>query len=514
MFRLTPSAIAGIRDPQPPARDDSAPDRRLQDATDGLWLRHPELSAKTGSWMWQRAAVSSAAAACVCGLLAWLEWFPRLEAAWSVFAAALMMTFACVIAVRCLVLWTISFPHRQVAEDDGRTADDLLPTYTVLVPVYRETGVAGQLMRAMAALDYPSQKLQILFVCEEHDLATQAALRRGGLAENMRLVIVPDGQPRTKPRALNYALSEATGDYVVVYDAEDEPQPSQLRRAVAAFRRGGPRQGCLQAQLKIYNANDTWLTRQFAIEYAALFSLILPAFDRFGLPIPLGGTSNHFPRHVLIDVCGWDPYNVTEDADLGIRLARLGWHVGVLASATWEEAPDTYRVWLLQRIRWQKGWLQTAIVATRQPWRLWRELGALKFIAVLVTLASMLLSAFVHPIYAMALLYTFAGAFAAGESLDGNGWWWSGLGVFVTGYVVSVIVAVVAARRSDHPGLSRHVFAVPAYWMLISVAAYWALYDYYMRPFHWNKTPHTGRHDAAEASRPLGPPVEEVANQL
>lgn len=509
MFASTLPAAADSTETLQSIGDDSAPDRRLQDATYGLKRRHPELSAASGTWMWQRAAIAACIMTLLGGWLSWLAWLSWLEAARSVLAAGLMATFVCVIAVRCLVLWTILFPQRKAGTDDAHVPDALLPAYTVLVPVYRETGVIRQLLRGMAALDYPAEKLQILFICEEHDVPTQTALLQAGLAQHMRIVVVPDGAPRTKPRALNYALSDATGDYVVVYDAEDEPEPDQLRRAVAAFRHGPPNLGCLQGQLKIYNAGRNWFTRQFAIEYAALFGLILPAYERFGLPITLGGTSNHFPRSVLTAAGAWDPYNVTEDADLGLRLARFGWHVGMLQSATWEEAPDTYRDWHNQRIRWLKGWMETAIVHTRQPLRLGRELGAVRFFAVHVTLASMLLSAFVHPVYVAALITSVAVSMGDGTAFDR--WWWSGLVVFLTGYGVSLAVALVAARRSDHHGLARHVLAIPAYWMLISGAAIGAVIEYIFKPFQWNKTPHVGRvHAAVE----LRPPVEEVADQL
>jgi cellulose synthase/poly-beta-1,6-N-acetylglucosamine synthase-like glycosyltransferase len=178
------------------------------------------------------------------------------------------------------------------------------------------------------------------------------------LDAHMQVLVVPEGAPRTKPRATQYALQFARGEYVVVYDAEDAPEPDQLRRALAALRAGGERLGCLQAQLNIYNSDATWFTRQFTVEYTALFDCILPTLERLRLPVPLGGTSNHFPRAVLDAVGGWDPYNVTEDADLGIRLARAGWHVGVLNSTTWEEAPPTFRIWKGQRTRWLKGWMQ------------------------------------------------------------------------------------------------------------------------------------------------------------
>ena len=194
----------------------------------------------------------------------------------------------------------------------------------------------------------------------------------------MRIVTVPNGQPRTKPRALNYALQDARGTLVAVFDAEDIPDADQLRRAANAFIEGGPRLACVQARLAIYNADESFLSRQFALEYSALFSGLLPALGFLRLPLTLGGTSNHFRRDLLLKIGGWDPFNVTEDADLGIRLARFGYEVSVINSVTMEEAPASWRSWRGQRTRWIKGWIQTYLVHMRRPLRLWRDLGPWK----------------------------------------------------------------------------------------------------------------------------------------
>lgn len=405
---------------------------------------------------------------------------------------ALILPFAGVVVIRGLALWhaLTSSPAPTPIRVGRSGPESSLPSYTILVPLYREREVVPHLVASLAALDYPAHKLQILFLTEATDTPTRRALLAAHLRGHMAVVTVPEGLPRTKPRALNHALAMATGEYVVVYDAEDEPEPDQLRRAAAAFRCGGQGLGCLQAQLKIYNARQCWLTAQFAIEYAVLFGLVLPALQRFNLPIALGGTSNHFPRQVLLSVGGWDAFNVTEDADLGLRLARLGWQVGTLPSATFEEAPSSLRAWFGQRRRWLKGWLQTALVLTRHPWRLWCQLGTRRFLAVHLLLAGMLLSALVHPIYLAILAY----ALCLSDSTMASTMWWMGLAVFVAGYGVSISLAAIAAARSPHRGcLMRHILGIPLYWLLISLAAYAALWEYARRPFHWNKTPHRGR---------------------
>jgi cellulose synthase/poly-beta-1,6-N-acetylglucosamine synthase-like glycosyltransferase len=305
---------------------------------------------------------------------------------------------------------------------------------------------------------------------------------------------VPDGEPRTKPRALNFALLHASGDYVVVYDAEDMPEPDQLHRALARLK-SAPRVGCVQARLNIYNSDESWLTRQFTIEYTALFDCILPTLERLGLPVPLGGTSNHFPRRVLEKAGGWDPYNVTEDADLGIRLARLGLKVEVLPSTTWEEAPRTFTVWRGQRTRWLKGWMQTYLVHMREPLRLLRELGVRRFLGLQVLMGGLILSALVHPwFYVLAVLdAAFQVLSIPAETIAGRVLWWVGLFNLVAGYVTGVALGGVAVAGRGRLGLASHALLMPFYWLLISFAAYRAMWQLLKAPYLWEKTEHSAR---------------------
>jgi cellulose synthase/poly-beta-1,6-N-acetylglucosamine synthase-like glycosyltransferase len=235
--------------------------------------------------------------------------------------------------------------------------DHKLPFYIIIAPLHREATLVAKLAVALARIDYPPEKLDIKLVLEEDDHETRAAAERLKLMAPFETIVVPPAHPRTKPKALASALPFARGSFGVVYDAEDEPEPDQLRKALAAFSSDPSRLACVQARLAIDNANDGWLCRHFAAEYAGQFDLFLPALARLRLPLPLGGTSNHFRMDALREVGGWDPFNVTEDADLGIRLARFGFRSGVIESATWEEAPVTLRQWLPQRTRWFKGWM-------------------------------------------------------------------------------------------------------------------------------------------------------------
>ena len=325
---------------------------RLREAVDGLRRRAPELAASTGLLPWQRRTIAGLSAAGIAGAIA----APQL--ALMVLLALLAVPFLMVAALRTLALWDLMSREAGPTEGMEMLGDDELPSYSVLVPLFREAGVVPHLLQALRGIDYPRDKLDVLLLVESIDVETQAALAETKLDAHMRVIVVPDGAPRTKPRALQYALQLTRGMNVVVFDAEDVPEPDQLRRAAAALAAGAGRLGCLQGRLNIYNPDASWFTRQFAIEYTALFDCILPLLQRLRLPVPLGGTSNHFPRAVLDAVGGWDPFNVTEDADLGIRLARCGYEVGVLASTTWEEAPATASVWSGQRRRWLKGWMR------------------------------------------------------------------------------------------------------------------------------------------------------------
>lgn len=232
-----------------------------------------------------------------------------------------------------------------------------LPTYTVLVPLYREARVVPALLAHLASLDYPASKLEVLLLVEEDDHETLAAVQAAKPPAYFTLLTLPPGQPRTKPKALNVGLLFARGEFLVVYDAEDRPEPDQLKKAVVAFRKGSEHLTCVQAALNYYNREENSLTRLFAMEYAHWFDYLLPGLFQLGLPMPLGGTSNHFRTERLRQLGGWDPFNVTEDADLGLRMAGRGLTVAVLNSTTWEEAPHHLTAWIRQRSRWIKGYM-------------------------------------------------------------------------------------------------------------------------------------------------------------
>jgi cellulose synthase/poly-beta-1,6-N-acetylglucosamine synthase-like glycosyltransferase len=376
------------------------------------------------------------------------------------------------------------------AEPEPCRSDGELPLYTVLVALYDEATVVDDLVTALSSIDYPPDRLQVLFAVEEEDAATRAALSATRLPQHMRVFRVPAGEPRTKPRALNAALAVARGTFVVVYDAEDVPDPLQLRAAVGAFRAADARLGCLQARLAIDNAAESWLTRLFAIEYAGLFDVVKAGFARVHLPIPLGGSSNHMRTAVLREVGGWDAWNVTEDADLGVRLARAGYRVGDLPSTTWEEAPASLRAWFRQRIRWQKGWMQTAITHTREPVRTIRELGLFNSLVLGTMVVGSIIGALGLPIFVPLL----AGWLDTGLDWSDRPWIFVGQVVawlvWAGGLAAVIVPPFVGIWRRRWPAMLPWLLVLPVYVCLISIAAWFALFALIRSPYAWSKTVH------------------------
>ncbi|WDR02156.1 glycosyltransferase family 2 protein [Devosia algicola] len=320
-----------------------------------------------------------------------------------------------------------------------------LPAYSVLIPLRDEAHMVPQLVAAMAALDYPAERLDIKFVVEADCHTTLEAVEPVLDQPQFSLVVVPEAVPLTKPKALDYALPLARGEYVVVFDAEDTPAPDQLWRAVRHFR-DHPAVQCIQAELVIDNAAESWLTSLFAGEYSGLFGVQLPALARWGLPMPLGGTSNHFRVATLRELGGWDPYNVTEDADLGMRLARAGHRVDTLAIGTLEEAPTHLRSWLAQRTRWMKGWMQTFVVHNRRPHLLLRELGWRNFWAFELIVGSMIVAPLLHSAFATIVILSLVLGWSVLGGLDAP-WHLAYACIFAFGYLVPLVQTCLGLAR-------------------------------------------------------------------
>lgn len=282
---------------------------------------------------------------------------------------ALALFYLATIAYKLLmVLISVVWPGeiKISREEIESLEDENMPIYTVLIPLYKEAAIVNLIVESVKGYDYPQDKLDVILLLEEDDKETQDALKGATLPSCVRTLVVPEGQPKTKPRACDYGLEEAGGEYLAIYDAEDRPEPDQLKKAVAAFRGLPERVICLQAKLNYYNPHQNWLTKWFTLEYTTWFDLFLPGLNRLKVPIPLGGTSNHFKTSALREVGGWDPFNVAEDCDLGMRLHKAGFRTQVLDSTTWEEANSRLGNWIRQRSRWVKGYIQTHLVHTRE----------------------------------------------------------------------------------------------------------------------------------------------------
>ena len=357
---------------------------------------------------------------------------------------------------------------------------DELPTYSVLVPLYREADIVPDLADRMLALDYPLDQLEVLILLEEDDAGTIASARHHMSRAPFRVVVVPDGRPRTKPRACNFGLGISTGECVVIYDGEDRPEPDQLIRAAKALA-ADSKTAVVQCRLAADHAEiSPWITKMWALDYDLLFTSILPTLSKLKLPFLIGGTSNHFRREALLAVGGWDAHNVTEDADLAVRLARAGWRSGFIDSVTWEEAPLTLRAWMHQRSRWLKGFMVTTLVHGCQPIRLAKELGAAGTIALFAQLPAALLSIAAYPIS--------LGALALGyiDPTTPRSW------LMASGHLSTVILAFRVARsRGRSPGVRPGLVGLlPIYWLMLAGALCIGLFEMPRRASLWRKTAH------------------------
>ncbi|MFN3911630.1 glycosyltransferase family 2 protein [Hyphomonas sp.] len=450
------------------------PDRRAAHAAAfGLLLRQPGNSAARTLSAGQRRLGARGFALIGAAVIA------APEAGLGLAGLAGLVVFAAILVFRIWLYAAGLQPGRRAACWQPE-AEDAWPVYTLLIALKDEAETAPQLAAAIRALDYPVARLDVKLLIETGDEATALALRRERWPPGAELMVVPPGLPRTKPRALNYGLARARGEFVVVYDAEDRPHPDQLKAAVSAFRQGPAGLACVQAPLAGQGARG-WIAGQWALEYAVQFGRVLPGQVRLGLPVMLGGTSNHFRRDALLAAGGWDAWNVTEDADLGLRLARSGLRVGLIAPPTQEAPPEDLLVWINQRSRWLKGFLQTWLVVMRRPGAAAREMGLAGFVSVQLTLGAAILSALVHGPWAMWLALmaivpgtTMATAFAA---------------LAAASYAAGIAMALLAPGPK---GWRRWMLAasLPLYWPLQSIAMARALYGLAKCPHFWAKTPH------------------------
>ena len=448
--------------------------RLIQNACYGLTRRAPDMSALAGLSPGQKSGLRAMLGALIVfGTL-------RPDATIAALIAVTSLIFACQIALR--IAAAISYLQRPPARSTDHPLDPAVcPRFTLLIPLYKEANIVEQSVRAMSRIDYPRDKLEILYLVEADDIDTIAALQRNEDTLDYQIISIPPSAPRTKPRALNYGLALATGGIITVYDAEDIPHPKQLQQVATAFlSQTDDDLAVVQAPLQPHNRQQSWIASQFELEYAIHFRVWLPFLTQHQWPIPLGGTSNHFHHGHLFRAGGWDPFNVTEDADLGFRLASLGLRAAMVSAPTYEEAPVYYGQWLPQRTRWIKGHMQTWLVLMRKPLKAIRNMGFLGFLSIQTTFAASILAAFLHgPFFLVALSYALIPGHGSGALFY--------VSFLLIGYL-STAFAVFALPGTRHRLLT--LITTPYYWPLLTIAALRALWEMRTAPHIWAKTQH------------------------
>ncbi len=375
---------------------------------------------------------------------------------------------------------------QQVDALDDRT----LPVYTILVPLYRESEVLPALVKGLSRLDYPIEKLDVKLLLEEDDPETIQVARNSNLPSTFDITIVPDGQPKGKPKACNYGLLHARGEYVVIFDAEDIPEPDQLKKVLVAFSIAAENVVCIQGKLNYYNRTQNALTKWFTTEYSTWFDLFLPGLDASGAPIPLGGTSNHFRTEALRAVGGWDPFNVTEDADLGLRIFKLGGATAVVDSTTYEEANSVLDNWIRQRSRWVKGYIQTYLVHMRHPMLLWQQLGPSGFLSFQLVIGGTFFGFLLNPVLWGLTGVWFLTHWGVIQQLFPAPIFYMGAISLYAGNFAFAYMNVAGCLRRRYYSLVKWALLSPVYWVLMSIAAWKGFLQLFYRPFYWEKTIH------------------------
>lgn len=421
------------------------------------------------------------------------------------------LAFASVAAVLTLILFTVlklagflsHMLNTSYLTAKGTPGTPLkatpLPRVSVLVPLFREREIAEALVKRLSRLTYPKGLLDVILVLEEKDGVTRDTLAQTNLPQWMRVIEVPEhGNLTTKPRAMNYALDFCKGDIIGVWDAEDAPAPDQIEHVARHFAQADDDVVCLQGILDFYNPRTNWRARCFTIEYSSWFRIVLPGIAKLGLVVPLGGTTLFFKRDVLEELGGWDAHNVTEDADLGVRLCRAGYRTELIDTVTYEEANHRAWPWIKQRSRWLKGFMVTYLVHMRHPLKLWSDLGSWRFLGFqaffLGTIGQFLLAPLLWSLWIMALGLPHPIETAL------PGWLLTAsVGLFIAVEVISNAVGMVAVSAAHRRFLIPWVPTMMFYLPLGVAAAYKALYELAIKPFYWDKTQHG---QAAEETAP------------
>lgn len=458
------------------------------DAREELWKNHPYASAKT----------YVSASAVYITLLSFLVLI-GLCFLFPVNATIIVCVVTCLLyaLTLCAKLITFGIGYFAGKEAEKNSAiidieDSKLPIYTILVPLYHEAKTLPKLFAAIENLDYPKTKLDVKLIIESDDNITRDAIINLRPSPIFEIISVPYSVPRTKPKACNYALRFVRGEYTTIYDAEDIPEPEQLKKVLYKFASGDARLACVQARLNYFNRKENWLAKMFALEYSALFDFVLFGMEKLGMPILLGGTSNHFRTILLRKLYAWDPYNVTEDADLGMRIERSGLACAMVWSITKEESPLSVHSWVKQRTRWIKGHMQTYAVHMRNPMKLYKELGLVGFLGVQFFLGAPALVFLISPIMWMLCGVLFSRVLEGDSNIP---IWFNvilDLSIFslIFGAIIQIICAIISIYRNNWYDMLLYSLLFPFYWVLHSIASFRALKQIVTCPHYWEKTTH------------------------
>lgn len=384
-----------------------------------------------------------------------------------------------------------SKPFIEVSElEIYRISPNILPFISIIIPLYREELVIPQIIRAMSAIDYPTDKMEIVITLEEYDIETITALGRIELPAHFKLLLLPDVRPKTKPKALNVAFNQLRGEYIVIYDAEIIPEATQLKKAYLAFSRF-PEIACLQTRLDHYNADQNLITKLFNAEFSFYYDLFLPGLQKLGYPIPLSGHSTFFRKSALTEVGAWDPYNVTEDCDVGIRLYRAGHKIGILDSISYEEATGGFDAWVLQRARWMKGFIQTSIVHLRHPLLFKNEIGGwMNFLSFLLTVPGTVLLNIINLFYLILLVAWFTTHSPLIQEFFPGLILYIAVFSFVLGNSIFIYLNLLGTYKRKRFSLVKYSLLSPIYWILLSIATVYGFVELITKPHHWQKTTH------------------------
>ncbi len=413
----------------------------------------------------------------------------------------------------------------EITDSESNVFPDYkLPIVTILLPLYKEKRTLQYLLESILQSNYPKSKLDIRFLIEHDDTETLRSIlslsdnwnrieeiefNKYGIPKKIKVLDKASIEidyifkgVRTKPNALNVGLKNAKGDMLIIYDAEDRPNPNEMRK-MAKYMMENPEIACVQARLSYYNADQSLLTKLFTIEYIQHFLVMLPEYFSMKHIIPLGGTSNFFRVEVLRDLNGWDPMNVTEDADLGIRLARRGYLTVPMNVITWEEAPPGIYYWIRQRVRWNKGYLYTLVRLFRHPLQLMRDVGFKSTISIVHLLSYPIISIITLVGWVFFSLYwlDWFGIVAVQPLAD---WiheafesspplFYMSLLTLAFGVFYNTFVGLEGLFRQQDGyalGKVKYIFFTPLYLLLHGISAVIATVELVLKPNVWHKTPH------------------------